>query len=89
VLGSETVVFDQQEATIIAILDGDRKAAEQAARSLVLELTKNPVNFNGHRDGVSIQLSAGMIAFSPAGEPLARSIPDSMLERNLAALSAS
>lgn len=88
-LGSAAVVFAQQEGTIIAILYGDGKDAEHAARSLIEELTRIPVAFNGHREGVPIQLAAGMVAFSLAGVPLARPIPDSIVERNLAVLSAS
>jgi hypothetical protein len=88
VLGSEAIVSAQQEATTIAILYGDPRAAEQAAQSLVEELTNNPFAFNGNRDGVLIQLAAGIIAFSPAGQPLASLIPDSMLAANLPAVSA-
>jgi biofilm PGA synthesis N-glycosyltransferase PgaC len=88
VLGPHAIVSAQQEATIIAIHHGDRSAVERAASSLIEEMASNPLTLDGHREGVTIQLSAGIIAFSPAGLPLASSIADSMVDRSLAAVSA-
>jgi biofilm PGA synthesis N-glycosyltransferase PgaC len=87
-LGASAIVSAQQNGTIVAIVYGDRKKAEGAARSLLQELATNPFPLNGHRDGVPIALACGIVAFSPVGQPLARSIPDVTLDRGLATIGA-
>jgi biofilm PGA synthesis N-glycosyltransferase PgaC len=87
-LGASATVSAQQNGTIVAIVYGERKKAEGAARTLLLELGTNPFTFNGHRDGVPIALACGIVAFSPMGQALARSIPDVKLDRGLATVGA-
>jgi biofilm PGA synthesis N-glycosyltransferase PgaC len=87
-LGSGATVSSQQNGTIVAIVYGDRKRAEEAARTLLQEFATNPFEFNGHRDSAPVALACGIVAFSPVGQPLARSIPEAKLDPNLAPLGA-
>jgi hypothetical protein len=66
-LGSDAIVSVRRSGTIVALLDGDREAAERAARELV-------------EGSEAVPLSCGVIAFPQAGPPLARSIPLPMLD---------
>jgi biofilm PGA synthesis N-glycosyltransferase PgaC len=73
VFGSRAVVTDQGSGTVIALMPGDRDAAERAARSLV--------------DGLSRpELACGIITFSQAMQPLAKSFSQAHAEVGLAAL---
>lgn len=87
-LGPSGTVSAQQNGTIVAIVYGDRKKAEEAARTLLQEFATNPFQFNGHRDGTPVALACGIVAFSPVGQPLARSIPEAKADRNLAQVGA-
>jgi hypothetical protein len=84
-LGPEAMVAAQRSGTIVAVMPGEREAAEQTARSLIERLEATPTTFNGHRDGLAVSLACGIIAFSQAGPPLASSISAPMLEPRLAA----
>jgi len=74
-LGPEAIVGVQRSGTIIAMLSGEREEAEQAADHLVKGLEETPLRFNGHRDGVLVNLACGVITFSQAGQTLAGLLP--------------
>lgn len=79
-LGSEAIVSIKQSGTIIALLPGDREAAEQIAGELVRRFDTTPLSLNGHGATVNVTLACGIIAFPQAGPPLTRSIAVPMLE---------
>jgi poly-beta-1,6-N-acetyl-D-glucosamine synthase len=74
-LGSNAIASVQRNGTVIALLSGDREDAERAARQLVDGLEATPLPVNGHRNGASVKLACGIIAFSQAGQALVGSIP--------------
>ncbi len=84
-LGSKAIVSVERSGTIVALLPGERDAAERTARRLVRRFEATPLSFNGHGATVAVTLACGIIAFPQAGPALARSIPVSMLEADLAA----
>jgi biofilm PGA synthesis N-glycosyltransferase PgaC len=79
-LGSEAIVSIRRSGTIVALLHGDREAAEETARELMRRLEATPLSVNGHGATAPVTLVCGIIAFPQAGPPLARSIPVPMLE---------
>jgi GGDEF domain-containing protein len=87
-LGSEAMVSVQQSGTIVALVPGDREAAEHTARELVEGLEETRATVNGRRDIAAITVACGIVAFSAGGPPLARSIPAPMREADLAASAA-
>ena len=74
-LGSKAIVSVQQSGTIIALLPGDREAAERTARDLVQRFEATPLPLNGDGATVRASLACGIIAIPQAGPPLASSIP--------------
>lgn len=74
-LGSAGTVSTQQAGTIIVLLLGDREVAERTACQLVQRFESVPFPLNGHGETVRIALNCGIVAFPPAGPPLASSIP--------------
>ena len=84
-LGYHAIVSVQRGGTTIALMPGDRDAAERVADQLVLDLEGTPLVFNGHRDGVLLRLAYGIIAFSQAGQNRATSIPAPTIATDLAA----
>jgi hypothetical protein len=84
-LGSEAIVSSQRNGTIVALLPGEREAAERTAHQLVQQFEATPLPVNGHGAATLVRLACGIIAFPQAGPPLARSIPVPILEANLAA----
>jgi poly-beta-1,6-N-acetyl-D-glucosamine synthase len=79
-LGSTAVITIQQGGTIIALLPGDREAAEATVCELLRGFEATPVSLEHHGHAAEIALACGMIAFPQAGPPLARSIPIPMIE---------
>ena len=79
-LGSTAVITMQQGGTIIALLPGDREAAEAAVCELLQDFEASPLSLKRHGHAAEIALACGMIAFPQAGPPLARSIPIPMAE---------
>jgi hypothetical protein len=79
-LGPETTVAVKQNGTIVALLPGDREDAERAAAEVVEDFETRPTTRMGHGVSVSLTLACGVIAFPPAGPPLAQSIAVPMLE---------
>lgn len=80
VLGSKAIVSIQQSDTIVALLPGDREAAERTAHELVHRFEASPLPLNGHGATAQVTLACGIIAFPQAGPPLTRSIPVPMIE---------
>ncbi|MGN6176952.1 MAG: glycosyltransferase [Streptosporangiaceae bacterium] len=74
-LGSAAIITIQEGGTIIALLPGDREAAEGTVCELLQSLEASPPSLNGHGQAVKVALACGMIAFPQAGPPLTRSIP--------------
>jgi glycosyltransferase involved in cell wall biosynthesis len=74
-LTSSDAVSVQRGGTIIALVSGDREEAQHAAGDIVQCVQATPVVFNGHRDGVTVRLVCGIIAFSWTEQMLAASIP--------------
>jgi poly-beta-1,6-N-acetyl-D-glucosamine synthase len=79
-LGSTAVITIQQGGTIIALLPGDRDAAEATVCDLLRGFGATPRAVQRHGQAPEIALACGMIAFPLAGPPLARSIPIPMIE---------
>jgi hypothetical protein len=75
VLGSTAVITSQQGGTIIALLPGDREAAESTVRELLRNFERAQVPLKRQGRAAEIALACGMIAFPHTGPPLARSIP--------------
>lgn len=79
-LGSTAIITIQQGGTIIALLPGDREAAEETVRELLQSFGTTPLALRRHGQAAEIALACGMIAFPQAGPPLARSIPIPIIE---------
>ena len=69
-LGSKAAIATQRSGTIVALVPGDREAVERAARELVQRTEAT----------APAALACGMIAFPPAGPPLASPIPAPVLD---------
>jgi poly-beta-1,6-N-acetyl-D-glucosamine synthase len=80
VLGPEAAVAVKQSGTIVALLAGDRKRAQQRAREVMSEFEEDPATHTGHGARVSLALTCGVIAFPQAGPPETQSISVRMLE---------
>jgi poly-beta-1,6-N-acetyl-D-glucosamine synthase len=74
-VGSKATVSIGGSGTVVALIDGDREAAERTAAALVQELEGAPLPLNGHGATATISLACAIIAFPAEGEPLAGSIP--------------
>jgi poly-beta-1,6-N-acetyl-D-glucosamine synthase len=79
-LGSEAIVAAQPSGTIVALVPGDRVAAERTADEVVQRFQGIPLSPNGHGPVVPVTLACGVIAFPQAGPPLVRSIPVPMID---------
>ncbi len=84
-VGSKATVSIGRSGTIVALVDGDREAAERTAAELVKELEAAPLPLNGHGATVTVNLACAIIAFPAEGQPLAGSVPVPMLEPEPAA----
>jgi len=77
-LGSEATVSIQRSGTIVALLHGDRLAAERTARELVQQFEASPPSVDGNGAGATVTLACGIVAFPQVGPPSASSIPVSL-----------
>lgn len=84
-LGPAAIVAIQQSGTVIALLPGDREAAEQTVHGLVASLEAIPLAVSGHSVAARVSFACGLIAFPQAGPPLAWSMPIPVLETGPAA----
>jgi poly-beta-1,6-N-acetyl-D-glucosamine synthase len=78
-LGPEAIVSSGRSGTIVALLFGDREAAERIARDVTQRFDGTPMTLNGHGAAIPVTLAGGVIAFPQTGPPLARSLPVPML----------
>lgn len=79
-LGTAAIVAIQENGTVIALLPGDREAAEQTAHGLVASLEATSLAAGGHRLAAPVSFACGLIAFPQTGPPLAWSMPIPVLE---------
>ena len=74
-LGPAATVSAQEAGTAVALLPGDRGAAERAARAIVQLFEAAPVALNGRGASSPVSLACGIIAFPQPGPPLSGSGP--------------
>lgn len=79
-LGPAATVSAQKAGTVVALLPGDREAAERAAWALVQLFEAAPVALNGRGASTPIALACGIIAFPQFGPPLSGTVPARLLE---------
>ena len=79
-LGPAATVSAQEAGTAVALLPGDRGAAERAARALVQLFEATPVALNARGVSTPVTLACGIIAFPQSGPPLSGSVPVPQLE---------
>jgi poly-beta-1,6-N-acetyl-D-glucosamine synthase len=79
-VGGTAIVSIRRSGTIVALVDGDRQAAERIAAEVVNHFVATPLSLNGHGATAMVTLACGIIAFPQAGPPVAQSIPVAMLE---------
>jgi hypothetical protein len=84
-VGSQAIVSNQRNGTIVVLLPGDRDAAERTAHQLVQRFEATPMTSGGHGATTVVRLACGIIAFPQAGPPLTSSITVPMLEPDFAA----
>lgn len=61
----------QEAGTAVAVLPGDRAAAERAAGAVLQLFEATPIASAGRRPVTPVTLSCGIIAFPPSGQPRA------------------
>lgn len=81
-LGPAATVSAQEAGTAVALLPGDRGAAERAARAIVQLFEATPVALNGRGTSTPVTLACGVIAFPQSGPPLSGSVAVPQLELN-------
>jgi GGDEF domain-containing protein len=74
-LGSAATVSAQEGGTAVALLPGDRGAAERAAAAVVQLFEATPVTHNGRGSSTPITLACGIIAFPQSGPLLSTAVP--------------
>lgn len=91
-LGSDITVSAQGGGTSVALLPGDRAAAERAAGAIVQLFEATPVTCNGRGTSAPVTLACGLIAFhqpgpvqsalvpAPQVQPLAPVVPIDQIE---------
>jgi hypothetical protein len=79
-VGSKATVSIGRSGTIVALMNGDRDAAERTAVELIEKVEAAPLSLNGHRATANVTLACAVIAFPPEGLPLADSIRIPTLE---------
>lgn len=79
-LGPAARVSVQEAGTAVALIPGDRGAAERAARAIVQLFDAAPIALNGHGTSTSVTLACGIIAFPQSGPPLSGSVAAPTLE---------
>jgi poly-beta-1,6-N-acetyl-D-glucosamine synthase len=85
-VGGTAIVSIRRSGTIVALVDGDREAAEQLAAEIVEHFETTRMSVNGHGATATVTLACGIIAFPQAGPPVAQSIPVPMLTAEPAAV---
>jgi poly-beta-1,6-N-acetyl-D-glucosamine synthase len=73
-VGSKATVSIGRSGTIVALMNGDRDAAERTAAELIEKVEAAPLSLNGHGATAKVTLACAVVAFPPEGLPLAESI---------------
>jgi poly-beta-1,6-N-acetyl-D-glucosamine synthase len=79
-LGPDAIVCIRHSGTIVAVLPGDRDAAERGAAEVVDGLGGVPMPANGRGLAVPVKLAYGLIAFPPSGSPVRSSSRGQLLD---------
>jgi poly-beta-1,6-N-acetyl-D-glucosamine synthase len=79
-LGPAAKVSAQESGTAVALLPGDRTAAERAARAVAQLFEATPVASNGRGISTPVTLAYGIIAFQPSGPVMSGSVSAPQLE---------
>jgi biofilm PGA synthesis N-glycosyltransferase PgaC len=79
-LGPAAKVSAQESGTAVALLPGDRGAAERAAEAIVQLFDATPVASNGRGTSIPVTLAYGIIAFPPSEPVMSGSVPAPQLE---------
>jgi GGDEF domain-containing protein len=74
-LGPAVRVSAQEAGTAVALLPGDRVAAERAARAVVQLFEATPFALNGRGMSAQVTLACGIIAFPQSGPPRSGPVP--------------
>jgi len=74
-LGPTAAVSAQKAGTVVALLPGDREAAERAAWAIVQLFEAAPAALNGRGTSTPVTLACGIIAFPQSGPPLSEPLP--------------
>jgi glycosyltransferase involved in cell wall biosynthesis len=85
-LGPKAAVSIQRSGTIVALVHGERDEAERAASELVQQFQATPLSLNGNGNTAPVTLACGIIAFEPVGPPVARPIPEPILDAEPASI---
>ena len=74
-LGSASAVTAERSGTIVVVLAAEREEAEKTAQHLITTVESSPLRLVGRREGVSVKLGCGIIAFTSTGDTEALSMP--------------
>lgn len=74
-VGAGAMVSIRQAGTIVALLPGDREAAERTASEIVQRFEVASRSLTSNRNSSPVTLACGIIAFPQTGPPVAQSIP--------------
>jgi GGDEF domain-containing protein len=83
-LGPAATVSGQEAGTAVALLPGERAAAERAARAVVQLFEATPFALNGRGKSTQITLACGIIAFPQSGPSLSGPVPQPELDPSVA-----
>jgi GGDEF domain-containing protein len=75
VLGPTSAVSAERSGTVVVVLDAEREEAEKAAKQLIAAVEAAPLRLTGRREGISVKLGCGIIAFTATGGAEALSVP--------------
>jgi glycosyltransferase involved in cell wall biosynthesis len=77
-LGDEAVVSAKGGGITVAVVPGSRDEAEPLGCQLKEAIEATTLRCNGHRDGIAVKLSFGLIVFSPMGQPVPYSVHEAV-----------
>jgi hypothetical protein len=83
-LGAEAIVSIRRRGTIVAVMPGERAAAEAKAREVMQRLEAAAVAINGHGAAAVAKLACGIISFRGSATPVVESIELAALNGDLA-----
>ncbi len=74
-LGADGIVAIERSGTVIALLPGDREAAERSARELARRIEAAGLARNGQGHASPVVLACGVMAVPQAGPPVPEALP--------------